>query len=515
MAGIRLVPILIAIFCLLGLRLLSLRLPIHMDEYDYLFIGRQLINGDSWPSLSYVFGSDFSWYLFGWFEYYIDGICEAGICGPRILSLLFGLLSLGACFAFTRSLSGSYSAALLATALLAVTAPHIFISTITTYDVIAFTLFSWSVAFAWALFSKQTKPQFPGSISYYNLALFTISILSLAAAVLSKYIVLLLLPWIFQLSLLVAPMLAITGAVLLCTIFLTYYLLNRDSLQTLIETQLNGVHGANITHKELLEQIVSVLGFPVSLLLVTTAIATLLAWQQKNRQADVENYEHSSTGMDSNRTNSVLCIVLMAATLPVYHLFTLNRIALAKHLVYSHFFLLPLLAWSLVILNNRIKSIWQSAWVTKFAITAIFSLYCLNNIIQFNELKRGYPDMSNLVNFMDSRPTNKTNTRILSEDPYIFRYLLGSEFDQSHIRETTYLDNDLDGQFTDQDVVDALWDRKYQWVLLTDQIHPAKNARFRHIMKLREYQPVFKEPYYLSGTLSGNRLGYVQLFKSH
>ena len=113
-----------------------------------------------------------------------------------------------------------------------------------------------------------------------------------------------------------------------------------------------------------------------------------------------------------------------------------------------------------------------------------------------------------------ARSQPQSTSRILSEDPYIFRYLADHGFDQARISETTYLDNDLDGQFTEQDIVDALWDRKYQWVLLTDQIHPLQNARYRHILKLREYRAVFNQPYYLTDILGGNHLGNVQLFKS-
>ena len=155
MASIWQAIVFLAIICLFCLRLLFLQLPVHMDEYDYLFVGRQLINGESWPSLSYVFGADFNWYLFAWFDLYIDGICSSGICGPRLLAWLLGLMSLGACYVFTRSFSGSPRSALLATLLLAITAPHIFISSVTTYDVVAFTLFSWSVAITWLLFNKQ------------------------------------------------------------------------------------------------------------------------------------------------------------------------------------------------------------------------------------------------------------------------------------------------------------------------------------------------------------------------
>lgn len=523
MAGIWQVILLLAIAGSFALRLLFLQLPVHMDEYDYLFIGRQLINGDSWPSLSYVFGADFNWYLFAWFDHYIDGICAPGICGPRLLAGLLGTTSLAACFLFTRSLSGSVRAALLATLMLAFSAPHSFISHITTYDVIAFTLFSWSLALTWLMFSQQ-----PGNLpaSQYTvkrwlstLALFISALLTLAAAALSKYIVLLLLPWLFLISLVMTPVLALTGALLLSAVLTAYYLFNRNSLHTLIETQLNGVHGANVSRAELAEQMIAMLGLPIMTLVVAAVIVTALRLYQRQQLKTVQGLDTTAiqlNGLFTKKTASIVILVLLACTLPIYHFVTLNRIAFAKHLVYSHIIILPLLAWLLILLYDHFRHQLQKSLLPNVAILAFVSLFGFSNTIQLLELKRGYPDMAELVDlWAETHDPGEATGRILSEDPYLFRYLQGHGTDQALISETMHLDNDLDGQFTEQDVVDALWDRKYRWVLLTDQIHPAKNQRYRYILKLRSYRPVFNHAYHLSGTLSGNHLGNVQLFKYH
>lgn len=75
------------------------------------------------------------------------------------------------------------------------------------------------------------------------------------------------------------------------------------------------------------------------------------------------------------------------------------------------------------------------------------------------------------------------------------------------------MDNNLDGEYTSQDVQDAIWDYKFKWVLLTDQIHPKDNILYRRLLSLRGYEAVVRHPYSLTPLLTGNRNGVVELYQ--
>ncbi len=63
--------------------------PAQMDEYDYLFVGNWLLSGQSWPTYSYIFGSDLSWYILAWGDSVMGGLD-----GARAIAGLFGLASI-------------------------------------------------------------------------------------------------------------------------------------------------------------------------------------------------------------------------------------------------------------------------------------------------------------------------------------------------------------------------------------------------------------------------------------
>ena len=127
-------------------------------------------------------------------------------------------------------------------------------------------------------------------------------------------------------------------------------------------------------------------------------------------------------------------------------------------------------------------------------------------------MEAGYPDVEGLVTHLDDKPM-PTESTILSEDPYLFRYLQFSELPQDQIKETSWLDNDKDGNHTHQDVLDALWDRKFSVVLLTDAIHPDKNQQYRNILQQRGYTQSYIEPYQLSNVMTTNQTGQISLYQ--
>ena len=52
----------------------------HIDEYDYLFVGKQLLAGKDWGTYFYIFGSNLNWYILG------IGESLAGLSGARAMA---------------------------------------------------------------------------------------------------------------------------------------------------------------------------------------------------------------------------------------------------------------------------------------------------------------------------------------------------------------------------------------------------------------------------------------------
>ena len=71
--------LLVLIIAAIATRLLLVSLPLNMDEYDYLFVTRMFAAGDSWPTLTYIFGADFNRHLMGWAEALANGPAGARI----------------------------------------------------------------------------------------------------------------------------------------------------------------------------------------------------------------------------------------------------------------------------------------------------------------------------------------------------------------------------------------------------------------------------------------------------
>lgn len=510
------IALFLAIIGLLTVRLVTLGLPLHMDEFDYLFIGRRLLEGTGWPSLSYVFGANFNWYGFAWLERHLPGYP-----GPRLFSFLLGLLSLAASYVYTYALWRCRRKAVLGVLLLAVSAPHIFISSISTYDALAVTLAGWSLALLWLLLLSKTGVHSTSLPRWRSHLLFGLSISTLLAAVLAKYVVILFLPPLFVFSLLVVPAYAMTGAVVLATVLTGYFFINKPSLLTLYETQINGIHGANATTVELMEQLAQGLLLPT--LVITGGLLTLLFVRLYKDSGKTADSQATTMLHRLNRARRLVFsypylpfILLLAAIMPIYHLYAENRIALTKHLAFSQFLLIPIVAYFLVQAYDWIRLRTRSNVVAAAVTAAFVTLYSLDNARHLHTLKRAYPDLTGVIALWQARnPQQVATDKILSEDPYLFRYLSDKTTDQAFISETSWLDNDLDGNFTAQDVKDALWDKKFDWVLLTDQLHPLQNVSYRRILALRGYALVYRKPYYLSASLSGNRLGVVELFRSY
>ena len=158
----------------------------HMDEYDYLFVGKRLLSGETWPSYTYIFGADFNWYLLGWGEKFLGGLS-----GARMVAGCFGLFSLLGMYWLVYSLWHRHLTAFIAAALLSIQPIQLFISRFATYDIISFACFSLALAPLLLACTKSGRSQ-------YGYLLIAVALMSLSIT--SKYVVILYLPVIAGLA---------------------------------------------------------------------------------------------------------------------------------------------------------------------------------------------------------------------------------------------------------------------------------------------------------------------------
>ena len=121
---------------------------------------------------------------------------------------------------------------------------------------------------------------------------------------------------------------------------------------------------------------------------------------------------------------------------------------------------------------------------------------------QLKAMETAYPDASVVAAIAEKLGEGDS---VLSENPYLFRYFGRGRLPQSQIKESNWLDNDRDGKHESQDVIDAIWDRKFRYVYLNDQLHPALNVKLRKTLQQRGYKVVITQPY-----TSSAAMGYVQ-----
>jgi len=129
----------VLLLCLCIPVLLMLRIQLgdtggHMDEYDYLFVGKTLLSGGHWPTHSYIFGWDLNWRLLAWGDNLFGGLS-----GARIIAAILGALSLLGMYSFVYTLwNNNHGVALIAALLLGFEGSHLYTSALATYDIVSF-----------------------------------------------------------------------------------------------------------------------------------------------------------------------------------------------------------------------------------------------------------------------------------------------------------------------------------------------------------------------------------------
>ena len=451
----------------------------HMDEYDYLFVGKQLLSGESWPSHTYIFGSDFNWYVLGWGEQMFGGLA-----GARMIAACFGLLSLLGMYWLVYSLWQRHLTAIIATCLLALQPLQLFISRFATYDIISFALFTLALA---PLYLACQQPE---RFQRRNLIL---SIILMSLAVMSKYVVILYMPLIAGLAFLGNRKAGFIFGAAVGSILLAYMAYHWDALKTVYEIQIVGVHGAgNSTPDFILGAVRTYLSF------LSIAWMVAMFWVIS---------QHKKGFWRERIVRQLGFLLILALPMAIYHFNALNMIALYKHLVYACFFLVPALAW---LLTKLVDSA-DLSWMRQGLAAGIVILLCHGGYQQLKTIEVAYADVTPVINQTQKALTSEDT--ILSEDPYLFRYLGQSLIQQSQIKETGWLDNNLDGKHEHQDVIDAVWDKKFSYVFLNDQLHFELNKKLRGILKQRGYKSLIDIPYQLSDVMSRQTKGSLSLYQ--
>ncbi|UJS23721.1 ArnT family glycosyltransferase [Thiothrix winogradskyi] len=451
----------------------------HIDEYDYLFVGKQLLAGKDWGTYFYIFGSNLNWYILGIGEFL------GGLSGARAVAGLFGLLSLVGMYQFARQLFDSVAVAWLSVALLAMQAAHIFISKFATYDIIALAFFSLSLA-PLLLACRQA-----GKARY--LALLAAVVLC-ALAVTSKYIVVVYVPLLTLVALWLSPVVGVLFGLGMSVVLGAYVGWHWQDLQGLYTVQIKGTHGINADYAFILRMEMMYLALPLLLWLGA------LGWQVWRWR-----------GQALRERNTLILLVLLALALPLaaYHLHGQNMISLFKHLVYGLFFLVPVMAWLLWqgLQHFQFKPLAQAV-----AAVLVLGMAWLNHGF-LREMEIAYPDVRPIITTIAALPLDE-NVTIASEDPYLMRYLAFGQLPQNHIKELGWIDNNRDGKYEKKDAIEAVWDSKFTYVFLNNLIQPKANHDLRGVMLSRGYEKLVEIPWQTAPVMSSRNSGVLELYKS-
>jgi len=450
----------------------------YTDEYDYLFVAKQLLASKTWETHSYIFGADFNWYLLGVGEHF------GGLIGARILIGVLGVVSLIGLYFFTLGLWHSHTIATLSTLFLSIQSIHIFLSRFATYDMIALTFLSLTLPLLWHITEKkETK--------HHLLLLLTITLFSLG--VMSKYIVIVYFPLLFLVALIRVPRIGLLFGVGVGTILALYVWQHFYALQTLYEVQILGTHGANSSYQEIIQRALDIIG--VSLLLGGVAFVFHM----------IHTKQHF---FKSPHTAIWIGLLIFALPLVAYHLNGRNMISLYKHLIYPLYFFSPAIAWILW----RVLKYFKFHVGVQLILAFLFFSVGYQNYTQLKKIENSYPDSTKIVQMRTKIPTNASTT-IASEDPYIARYLFFDKIPQQQIKELYWIDNNIDGKHTLDDTLGALWDRKFEYVYLNDLINPIDNKEVRKILFLRDYEKIVEIPWESTQVMSYAYRGKLEIYK--
>lgn len=439
----------------------------YLDESDYLYVGRLLDAGVPWKTYTYVFSSHIPIHILSF------GDTLGGLTGARMVAAALGLGSLLFFYGAARALLGSRRIAGWAVLILLVASPHLFISKFATYDIVAFFFFSLSL---WLMMEGLRSRR-------YGWLLCLLASTVFAAAVLSKYVVVVHAPVLALAVALRRPRLLVF-ALLPCLLLLGEYVHRHwADLKMLYEHQIKGAHAKNSTRL----QILTIAAFYAGPLLLLTLGSVVMVIKR--------------LGLTWRALRVHALLLALALPLVAVHVRSADMVSMYKHMVYPVAMLAPLGAWLLHRLSRRHLA---APLVVCAALTAL-------GFWQTGRMERAFPDFTAMLAHL--RPKLGPTTTILSEEAYVFRYAFGGGKVGGNFYEMTWFDNDGDNQRTPQDVIDAVWDGKPDYVMVHGQIMPGLAGKLREGVLPHQYRKVFEQPYVLSDVMTRLRHGKVELWK--
>lgn len=431
-----------------------LRITLHfsapyMDECDYLFVGRLYLEGRDWASQTYIFGSDIPLYILGFFD------LLGGYIAARAGASLLGILSLFFFFKFCQHLFKSTTPAVFSALVLSLSAPHIFISKFATYDIICYTFFT---AALWAGMR---------AVRVNSLKMTLLATVLFCLAFLSKYVAIAYAPFFFMILFYKNRRHALWAALIVCVVAGAYIFTNSTELAALWQNHVVGSHAPQ-----------SGLAQVISYLLGYTAVLYILF---------VIGAFFKKQFAFSDRM--LLSMFLLSLPLTLYHVRSLDLISAFKHMVFPATFLAPIAG---AMISTLLKANFQPYFLKRLPYF-ILPVIAITAFFQTKNMEHSFPDAERTIDFLKAKVT--LETKIMSEDPYLFRYYFYPKLPLNHFSETGYHDNNLDGKFEEQDVIDAVWDGKFDYVFLTGQITPELTAKLREGVLPNSYTRVYSEDF--------------------
>lgn len=467
-----LVTLLVISFALVWMRArLNFNGP-YLDESNYLFVGKTLLDGGVWQTHTYIFSSDFPLYVFG------VGDAFAGLIGARAIAAILGICSLVFYFDAVRRFFRSQQVALFATALLALSASHGFISKFAVYDIVCFVSFT---AGLWTLSLAFTRSGYQAQCWAFA------SSLCLVTAFLSKYVIFLEMPLIGLMILIYRPQLAFALFTPALMIGFGYGYHYRADLQILYQQQIVTAHGNNASYAEILRVTLCYV-WPILLLFI---LEFKQHWQR--------------TGGHSRNQAMFRWSMWLALPIIFYHLRAHDLISFYKHIVYSVVFLAPLASVYLVRLLRQ-----KNNYIAQLP-ALILIIVAIQGMIQIRAIENAYPDGRDAVAFL--KDTIGANSTVLSEDPYLLRHQLRNQIKANHIYENAWFDNDGDQKHTREDVIAGVWDGKFDFLYLDGRITPVTTEKLRKYVVQNKYKLIYQQPYHTSSVMFYQTEGKIEIYQ--
>lgn len=482
----------IVTFVLLALAYLRLAINFnapYLDECDYIFVGRALLSGEPWITKTYIFSSDMHLYIYGLADRIFSS--ESSYLAARACAVLMGCASLWFFYGFVRHLYGKHvdsrRIAELSTLLLALTVPHVFISQFATYDVVCFMFFTASL---WMLAVSVLNPDgiLPQQLTLKQQTLtMCAGAVLFALAVLAKYVVIAYAPLLFLVLLMRNRRAALLFILIVSAMLGGYVFFYRAELLQLYQNQILGTHKANATIWKIIATALEYSGF-------TALLAGGLFLFKKEKALSAWSYG---------------TLALFAVPLVAYHLRSQDVISLYKHIVYACCFLAPIAGETLYALLRRAADR-DNDWLRALAAVLVV-LACGLLAWQLQAVQTAYPNTDAVTHFV--RKNMSPQTTILSEDAYLFRYACFPTIPTKNLEEMTWFDNNLDGKREAQDVIDAVWDGKFEYVYLNGLILRELGDELRRGVLQRHYDCILTIPFTNSTVMSPINTGSLSLYR--